>query len=110
MHALLIQGEREPMHVHTWRVVVTVAGEQLDDDGLLCDFHAIEARLDEIILPFRDANLHDAPPFDEVNPTAERVAEHIAESIARALPPGVILKSAAITEAPGCVATYYPTS
>ena len=40
----------------------------------------LEAALDEIIRPFRNRNLNDLPPFDVINPTAERVAEYIGEA------------------------------
>lgn len=109
-HAIVIAGERETVHGHDWRVRVTVAGEALDADGLLCDFHAVEAVLDDVLGPFHNADLNATPPFDHVNPTAEQVARHIADSVAAELPAGVRVASTAITEAPGCEAVYRPTS
>lgn len=104
-HAIVIQGQREAMHGHDWRVTARVAGPSLDDDGLLCDFHALERDLDEIIRPFQNACLNDTPPFDEINPTAERVAEFIASELARRVHSPVRLLSVSVTEAPGCEAT-----
>ncbi len=107
-HAIEMQGEREPVHGHNWRVTVVVAGDTLDADGLLCDFHEIERSLDGILAPWRNANLNDSEPFDQINPTAELIAREIGERIRRTLPDGVGLLSASVTEAPGCRATYRP--
>ena len=84
-------------------------GATLDDDGLVCDFHELEARLDDIIRPFEGGDLNATPPFDRVNPTAEHVARHIADALLGTLPDGVRLQRATVTEAPGCRATYTPT-
>lgn len=107
-HAITIAGVREPVHGHNWRVTVSVAGEKLDADGLLCDFHVIERSLDQIVGQFHNRDLNITPPFDRVNPTAERVAEHIGQTIAKSLPRGVALQSVRVTEAPGCAATWRP--
>ncbi|MEN0019382.1 MAG: 6-carboxytetrahydropterin synthase [Planctomycetota bacterium] len=110
-HALRIAGQIEPTHGHNWRVTLAVAGDQLDDDKLLCDFHAVERALRAVIDPFRNADLSNTPPFDTVNATAEAIAEHIADSVAQrlegSLPPGVMVESAAVTEAPGCEAIFF---
>jgi 6-pyruvoyltetrahydropterin/6-carboxytetrahydropterin synthase len=108
-HAIVIRGEREPVHGHNWRVRVTVAGDSLDADGLVCDFHELEEIVDRVIRPFRDRNLNETPPFDSVNPTAEHVARHIAQEVAAAVPDVVQLRSVSVTEAPGCIATYRPS-
>ncbi len=107
-HAILIKGQREPVHGHNWRVSVTVAGDTLDSDGLLCDFHDLERALAQIVAPFHNADLNATPPFDHLNPTAEHVARHIGESIAKTLPVGLRVQGASVTEAPGCEATWRP--
>jgi len=109
-HALVIAGVREPIHGHNWHVTVTVAGEKLDTDGLLCDFHTVEDVLREIVGPFHNRNLNDCPPFDKLNPSAELVARHVAEELAgrlnESLSPYASIASVRVTEAPGCAATY----
>lgn len=114
-HAIVLLGERERLHGHNWRVVVSVAGDRLDGEELLCDFHAVEGMLARIVAPFRDGNLNETPPFDRVNPTAEAVARHVAHELAAALraecapsaPAGqnpVHLEWVRVTEAPRCTA------
>jgi 6-pyruvoyltetrahydropterin/6-carboxytetrahydropterin synthase len=88
---------------------VVVAGESLDGDGLLCDFHLIERRVDEVVKPFCYNDLNLTPPFDRLNPTAEHVAMHIAKEVASRLPKNVRLLHATVSEAPGCRATFRMT-
>ena len=107
-HEIVMRGEREPLHGHDWTLELTVTADRLDDDGLLCDFHAVQATVDEVIRPFQSRNLNQTPPFDRVNPTAELVARHIAEATAVRLPAGVRVVRVRLTEAPGCAAHYHP--
>lgn len=107
-HAIVIAGKREPMHGHNWHVTVTVSGDALDADGLLCDFHLVERELDRVIGSLHNTNLNVTAPFDTINPTAELIAKHIADAIMPALPAHVRLKRTSVTEAPGCTATYFP--
>jgi 6-pyruvoyltetrahydropterin/6-carboxytetrahydropterin synthase len=107
-HAIVIGGRREPIHGHNWRVTIAVAGEILDEDGLLCDFHVVERQLDRVVAALHNRDLNTTPPFDKLNPTAEHVARHIAQVVSPSLPPNVRLVRASVTEAPGCEATYRP--
>jgi 6-pyruvoyltetrahydropterin/6-carboxytetrahydropterin synthase len=106
-HAITINGHREPVHGHNWRVRVIVIGGELDSNGLLCDFHVIERELDGIIKAFDNNDLNATPPFDRLNPTAEHVARHIAQRLQPKMPRNITLKGATVTEAPGCSATFW---
>ena len=111
-HAIVIAGQREALHGHDWHVTACIAGEHLDADGLLVDFHAVEESLHAILRPFRNANLNECAPFDRTNPTAEHVARHIAAALDARLRPimgearGVRVAWVRVTESPGCAATY----
>ncbi len=113
-HAIVIRGTREPLHGHDWHVTATIVGQTLDADGMLCDFHALQGALKAITERFDTANLNETRPFDEVNPSAEHVARHIAERLQAALggvlPDGVRVASVCVTEAPGCTATFRVTT
>ncbi len=109
-HALMIGGERENHHQHDWKITLVVAGASLDEDGLLCDFHDLEAKLDEVIEPFQGADLNQTPPFERINPTAEAVAKYIAESVSGRLGEKVQVDRVSVIEAPGCEATYFMPS
>jgi len=109
-HAISIAGEREELHGHDWRVTVTITAPELDADGLVCDFHAVEAALAEVTRPFANRTINGVPPFNATNPTAERIAQHIGtslrDSLSAVLPDGAWVASVRITEAPGCAATW----
>ena len=114
-HAILIRGSREPLHGHDWRVTLTIEGSTLDADGLLVDFHAVEAALKAIIAPFHNRSLNETTPFNVTNPTAELVAKYIGGGIeawlatdAAAAARGIRLAQVRITEAVGCAAVYIP--
>jgi len=107
-HALrLPDGTLEPVHGHDWPVRVTVASDKLDAMDCVMDFHELERIVAGILEPFGGRHLNDVPPFSKgVNPSAERVAEHIGATVAAALPDGVTLVEARVGEAPGCTAVY----
>ena len=107
-HALTIAGQKEPVHGHNWRVTATLVGETLDSDGLLCDFHQVEAALAEVIAPFKNADLNRTPPFTDVNPSAENVARYIATALQIKLKHDgpARVRSVRVTEATGCAATF----
>jgi 6-pyruvoyltetrahydropterin/6-carboxytetrahydropterin synthase len=109
-HTISILGHPEPIHGHNFKTTATIIGDQLDDDGLLCDFHTVQDQLIDICQPFANNNLNETPPFDTLNPTAELIAKHIADELAsrldQALAPHAKVHAVSVTEAPGCVATY----
>ncbi|MDY7108791.1 MAG: 6-carboxytetrahydropterin synthase [Planctomycetota bacterium] len=105
-HAVTMAGRRESPHSHDWRVTAVVTGAGLDEDGILCDFEAVQRRLEEIVRPLEGVDLNRTPPFDTVNPTAEHLARHIADHLAGTLPDGAVVTSVSVSEAPGCTATY----
>lgn len=113
-HAIWIRGEREPVHGHNWRVSVVVSGHELDEDGLLCDFHEVERALSGAIAPWQNRSLNDLAPFAPdgrgLNPTAEHVAREIARAVDDATRDTLAgrggVASVSVTEAPGCVATF----
>tara|TARA_Y100001933_G_C18613627_1_gene403253 strand:- start:26 stop:409 length:384 start_codon:yes stop_codon:yes gene_type:complete len=113
-HALEIQGTRETLHGHNFRVTVTIAGDKLDSDGLLCDFHTVNAVLKDICRPFVNANLNDTPPFNRVNPTAELIAKHIGDQmisrLEASLAPAARVAAVRVTETTGCAAVYRPAT
>jgi len=111
-HAITIRGEREPLHGHNWRVSVTVTGEQLDGDSLLLDFHALQAIVRRVLAPFHNRDLNATDPFNRINPTAELIAQHIAERVGSGLQSlnqgGLRVAAVRVTEAPGCSVVYRP--
>ena len=108
IHAVTIAGVEETPHEHDWKVVASVQGDKLDEDGLLVDFLDLQRRLEEIVAPFLHADLNQCPEMDGQNPTAEHVAWYIAKQLQENVIAPTILSSVRVTEAPNCIATYRP--
>ena len=107
-HRLSVGGVMEELHGHDWRVTVVVAGPDLDSEDLLVDFHAVEAALQSVVAPFSGRTMNGTPPFDEVQPSAERLAQHVGSEVIPAVPSGRRVVSVAVEEAPGCIARWFP--
>lgn len=76
-HALRgYRGKCENPHGHNYRVRVTLAGEKLDQIGLLYDFKDLKAAMGEIIDRLDHQYLNDLEAFKELNPSAENLARY----------------------------------
>jgi 6-pyruvoyltetrahydropterin/6-carboxytetrahydropterin synthase len=112
-HALTLpDGTCESTHGHDWQVQVTVGRDQLDSIETVMDFHQLEAMVDAIITPWHNNYLNDCAPFCGeggrllINPSAERVAQTIAQALPSTLPDAVCVVEVLVSEAPGCQARY----
>jgi len=109
-HSLTIQGVPEQVHGHNFRVTIALEGPTLDADGMLCDFHAVEAALAKVLAPLTNIPLNTHPAFARQNPSAENLAAHIARTLTDRmvgqLPPGAHVAWVRVTEAPRCAAVY----
>ena len=100
-------GTSEPLHGHDWHVTARVISPQLDALETVMDFHDLELSLRKICALWNHRHLNDISPFDRtINPSAERVAQRLAQLLAPEIPPPGKLYSISITEAPGCAAIY----
>ncbi len=106
----LANGELEEPHEHEWAVEVAYAGPEMDASGMLVDFVEAREDLDRISAQLDGANLNQSPLLAGANPTAECVARVICESLARVGCRADLLESVRVGEAPGCHATFFPTS
>lgn len=69
------------VHGHNYRVVVHLAGEELDALGMLIDFTEVKAALARITDRFDHAMLNELAEFTTVNPTSEAIARHIYQHL-----------------------------
>jgi len=98
-------GTREPVHVHHWRVKVCFTAPDCPHIA------AADARawVESWVTRHRGRSLNDVPPYDEVNPTAEEVARHVAGEFCAAFPQ-LQLARIVIGEASGFSASYRPAA
>jgi len=73
-HTLNIDGKREDLHGHNFKVEATIASETLNADGLVLDFRVFKKWMDEILEDLDHTFLNDSPPFRTISPTAENIA------------------------------------
>jgi 6-pyruvoyltetrahydropterin/6-carboxytetrahydropterin synthase len=106
-HLTSYRGRPEPVHGHSWQVEAALAAEHLDDEGIALDFVAVKAALDELAGRFDHRDVNSVPPFDELSPTTERIAEWFHDRLAERLP-GTGLVEVTVWEGADASATYRP--
>jgi 6-pyruvoyltetrahydropterin/6-carboxytetrahydropterin synthase len=107
-HALRgYKGKCENVHGHNYKVRVIVAGENLNNIGLLMDFVDLRAAIKAMVDKWDHRFLNDLPPFDKLNPSAENMArvfyEGIESDVARH---GLSVRSVTVWETDTTSATY----
>ncbi len=105
------KGKCENMHGHNWKVTLSIKGSELDNIGLLIDFHEIKGILKDIMNYLDHKNLNETAPFDTINPSSENIARYICEEVERSLKTGykgVTAESVTVWESGTSRCTYYP--
>jgi len=78
-------GKCENPHGHNYRVLVTLAGAELDETGLLLDFKVLKTLLRPVVDYLDHRMINDLSPFTELNPSAENLARYFFQETSRAL-------------------------
>lgn len=103
------KGKCERLHGHNWRVEVHLCGRDLDELGMVIDFHILDRIMAEAVEPFEHSHLNDVAPFNEINPSAENIAREVADRVrTRITVPGVYIKYCDIWENDLSRARYIP--
>jgi len=102
------KGKCENLHGHNWRVQVTVSSDNLDDIGIVIDFHELKNITGEVISSLDHSFLNEVFPFTEINPSSENIAKWIYESIKKKLDQDQCnISSVTVWENETASATYY---
>lgn len=103
----MVATKCENLHGHNWRVEVYIAGQELNDAGVLMDFGEIKVHLKEIIESLDHKFLNELNLFDDGNPSSENIARYIAEAMsAKIVTPGVTVSRVGVWESDDSCATY----
>ena len=78
-------GKCENPHGHNYRVLVTLAGAELDEAGLLLDFKLLKNLLKPIVDYLDHRMINDLEPFTTVNPSAENLARYFYDETSKQL-------------------------
>jgi 6-pyruvoyltetrahydropterin/6-carboxytetrahydropterin synthase len=105
------QGKCENPHGHNYRVLVTLAGQELDQTGLLLDFKLLKNLLRPVVDRLDHQMINDLEPFTELNPSAENLARYFfvqtAEQLREMTAGRVRVKDCTIFETDTSFARYY---
>ena len=105
------QGKCENPHGHNYRVLVTLAGAELDEAGLLLDFKVLKTLLRPVVEYLDHKMINDLAPFTELNPSAENLARYFYDETSlklQALTAGrVQVKDCTVFETETSYARYY---
>jgi 6-pyruvoyltetrahydropterin/6-carboxytetrahydropterin synthase len=100
-------GKCEQLHGHNYRVHVTARADAPGPGGLVIDFGDLKKATVQILDRFDHSYLNDNPPFDHIEPSAENIAAHLFEEIARSLGDrGQMLHSVSVWESETSRATF----
>jgi len=102
----MYDGSLEPLHGHNWQIRVTVGRSELDNIGVVMDFHELQRRVNAIVDPMHNVNLNDLATFRSINPSAENVALVVGRALQIEVP--MKLLSVEVWETADCKATYKP--
>ncbi|HRZ28012.1 MAG TPA: 6-carboxytetrahydropterin synthase QueD [Spirochaetota bacterium] len=105
------RGKCENIHGHNWRVVLEVQGTELNEIGLLIDFHELKAMLKKILGALDHKNINDVEPFTGINPSSENLSKYVAEKAAEELAgtnKKITVKSVTVWESDTSRCTFIP--
>lgn len=104
----MVAKKCENLHGHNWKVEVCVAGEKLNDWGVLIDFGELKAHVNDVIDNLDHKFLNELNLFNG-NPSSENIAVYIAHALSEKLADSGIRVSRVTTwESEDACATYTP--
>jgi 6-pyruvoyltetrahydropterin/6-carboxytetrahydropterin synthase len=81
-HQLTMVGTKcENMHGHNWKIEVFVAGENLDEAGVLVDFGVIKKHVADIMSLLDHKYLNELSFFEQKQPSSENIAYLVATEL-----------------------------
>jgi 6-pyruvoyltetrahydropterin/6-carboxytetrahydropterin synthase len=104
------KGKCENPHGHNYKVRITLAGQKLDQAGLLVDFKDLREVMKRTIDRLDHKMINEVDPFTELNPSAENLAKYFydetTEKLDQATAGRVQVKNVTIFETETTTATY----
>lgn len=78
----MVAKKCENLHGHNWKIEICVAGETLNNTGVLVDFGELKQHVSEIMTRLDHKFLNELDYFDDDNPpSSENIARYIANSL-----------------------------
>jgi 6-pyruvoyltetrahydropterin/6-carboxytetrahydropterin synthase len=81
------RGISEPLHGHSYKVEAELAarGGGVDNDAIAVDFVSAKRKLEGLAKTLDYGCINDLPPFTEINPSAENIAEWFHRELSAAV-------------------------
>lgn len=105
------RGISEPLHGHSYKVEADLEGRGggVDSDAIAVDFVSAKRKLEQLAKKLDYACINDVPPFTEINPSAENIAEWFARELQAAVDDeDAVVVGVTIWEGPVNSVTYVP--
>ena len=105
------RGISEPLHGHSYKVEADLEarGGGVDADAIAVDFVSAKRKLEVLAKTLDYGCINDIPPFTEVNPSAENIAEWFARELQQAVfDEDAVVTAVTIWEGPVNSVTYKP--
>lgn len=105
------RGISEPLHGHSYKVEADLAarGGGIDSDAIAVDFVSAKRKLEVLAKKLDYGCINDVPPFTEINPSAENIAEWFARELQSAVEDeSAVVTAVTIWEGPVNSVTYRP--
>ena len=100
------EGPCKNLHGHTWMVEVVIAGERLDNVGMVADFAVLKSKLRDFLSALDHVCLNDLAYFKKVNPTTENIARYIYQNFANVISP-LKIRKVQVWESDSASVVYY---
>lgn len=105
------RGISEPLHGHSYKVEADLGGRGggVDADAIAVDFVSAKRKLEQLAKKLDYACINDVPPFTEINPSAENIAEWFARELQAAVEDeDAVVVGVTVWEGPVNSVTYRP--
>jgi len=107
------RGISEPLHGHSYKVEaeLAAAGGGIDADAIAVDFVSARRKLEALARRLDYGCINDIAPFDEINPSAENIAEWFHGQLSAAVADeSALVTSVTVWEGPVNSVTYRAAS
>ena len=105
----MVAKKCENLHGHNWKIEVRIAGNELNDAGVVMDFGEIKHHVADIMKTLDHKFLNELEYFKDGNPSSENIAKYVAEALQEKIAPaGVRVSSVTSWESDDACATYFP--
>jgi len=105
------RGISEPLHGHSYKVEAHLAarGGGVDQDAIAVDFVSAKRKLEQLAKKLDYGCINDVPPFTDVNPSAENIAEWFARELQNVVEEEhAVVTGVTVWEGPVNSVTYVP--